>query len=458
MNFRSLIALLKVLLCSVTLVGCQNLPEHTASTPNAKASAPAASAPHPIEARDKPQRPAVTRTIDDTPEAPADLWERLRRDLQWAELDNPAVRTAREQFLDQPTYLDVIAARSELYLYYIVEEVTARGMPVDIALLPLVESTMNPFARSPEHALGLWQIMPATGRHLGLTSNWWYDGRQDLRDSTAAALDYLEELHADFDGDWLLALAAYNSGKGRVSRAIRYNDKRGRPTDFWSLRLPRETRSYVPRLVALANIIGKPERFAATLPPVPNAPAFTVVDTGGQLELARAAELAGLDEATVRALNPGHLRWATAPDQAPELLLPPDTVAQFEEGVASLNDKDRVRWQHYRIRRGDTLGRIARRFDTEVGMLREVNNLRGSFIRAGDDLLIPRGSSWSDSLALKGGKAPVSRDYRVRPGDSLYRIAGRFKVSIADIVAWNALDPGAFIYPGQQLTLYVNDG
>ncbi|MBA6412210.1 LysM peptidoglycan-binding domain-containing protein [Parahaliea sp. F7430] len=384
-------------------------------------------------------------------EQPDDLWQRLRSQLSWQDYEEkPEIVAARERFLAQSNYLDVIAARSELYLHYIVEEVEARGMPIELALLPLVESTMDPFANSPQHAAGLWQIMPATGRHLGLTNNWWYDGRRDLRDSTRVALDYLEELQASFDGDWLLALAAYNSGKGRVMRAIKSNRRRDKDTDYWSLNLPRETKNYVPKLLALASIIDKPEQYEADLPPVTNAPAFAIASTSGQIELAKAAELAGVDENLLRSLNPGQLRWATAPSQA-ELLVPVDSLEAFENGLANLSPSDRLQWQHYRIRQGDNLVSIARRFDTQVAMIKEVNKLRGSFIRAGDTLLIPQGSTWGAALA----QSPQSHDYRVRRGDSLYRIAGRFKVSIDDIIRWNSLDPRAYLRPGQQLTLYL---
>jgi len=385
-----------------------------------------------------------------------DLWARIRADLEWQTLDSATVDSARRGYLRQPTYLPVVADRANYYLYYIVEEVEQRGMPMEIVLLPLVESTLNPFASSSSSAAGLWQIMPATGRHLGLSRDWWYDGRRDLRDSTRAALDYLEELHADFDGDWLLALAAYNSGKGRVKRAQRANEKRGQPTDFWSLKLPRETRNYVPRLIALTQIVADPERYGATIPPVANAPSFEIASTGGQLELYRAAEIADVDLRTLRAFNPGQLRWATAPEGDHELLLPVGSAAKFELGVAQLSPDDRVSWQHYRIERGDSLIRIAKKFDTNVTLLREVNGVRGNMIRAGDTMLIPKGDSWEASLAhMSSGKSTQQKRYRVRQGDSLYRIAGKFNVSINDIIAWNSLDPNRYLQPGQRLTLYV---
>jgi membrane-bound lytic murein transglycosylase D len=365
------------------------------------------------------------------------------------------VDEARERFLAQPDYLPVISQRASLYLYYIVEEVERRGMPMEIALLPMVESTMNPFAYSSERAAGLWQIIPATAEHYGLERNWWYDGRKDVRASTDFALNYLERLHAEFEDDWMLALAAYNSGKGRVGRARKSAAQKGLATDYWSLSLPRETRYYVPKLIALAQIFGEPDSYGVEIPTVSNSPAFEVGYTGGQIELLRAAELADVELSTLRDLNPGQLRWASAPDQAPELLLPLGTEGQFSLGVASLTEEDRVRWQHYRIQRGDSLIRIAKKFDTDVGLLREANGIRGSMIRAGDTLMIPYGSAWSQSLAMLDKQPSQATGYRVRQGDSLYRIAGKFNVTIDQIISWNSLDPSAYLQPGQRLTLYV---
>ena len=385
---------------------------------------------------------------------PADLWERIRRGLTWQDIHNAQIGRERDRILAQHNYLPLMSERASLYLYYIVEEVERRGLPMEVALLPLVESLLNPFAYSSEQAAGLWQIMPATGRELGLERDWWFDGRRDLRDSTRVALDYLEYLHRGLDNDWLLALAAYNSGKARVRRAQRVNRDKGKDTDYWSLRLPRETRNYVPRLMALTQIVAYPEAFAIELPTVPNSPAFEISDTGGQLEMQRAAQLAGVELSQLRALNAGHLRWATAPDR-PELLLPIGRGERFSEGVAALTPEERVRWEYYKIQSGDNLIGIAKAFNTDVALLRQANSIRGSMIRAGDTLMIPQGDAWASSLAMADSTKPTARGYRVRRGDSLHRIAGKFNVSVNDIVAWNQLDPGKYLQPGQKLTLYV---
>ncbi|MFT7265188.1 MAG: membrane-bound lytic murein transglycosylase D, partial [Halioglobus sp.] len=292
----------------------------------------------------------------------------------------------------------------------------------------------------------------------GLKQNWWFDGRRDVRESTAAALDYLEELHGDLDNDWLLALAAYNSGKGRVLRAMKDNRRKGLSTDYWSLKLPRETRRYVPRLIALSGFVAFPDIWKTELEPIPNEPTFEVVDILGQIELAKAADLAQVDLITLRAFNPGHLRWATAPARSRELLVPVGAGDRLTQAVAKLTPDDRVEWQHYRIKRGDSLIRIAKSFGTRVNLIREVNHIKGSRIRAGDTLMIPNGDAWSHSLALASTSSTrTRRGYKVRSGDSLYRIAGKFKVSIDELVAWNSLNPRAYLKPGQKLTLYVGE-
>ncbi len=438
-----------ILLPALLLAACQGL-------------APMEEEPDRDEPGVSPRVTAVdTPVASAAPEAPPeDLWERMRRGLDWRAENNPAVRSARDAYLAQPLYLRVVGQRAQRYLHYIVEEVESRNMPMEIALLPLVESTLDPFAISPQQAAGLWQIMPATAKYLGMETDWWYDDRFDLRNSTRVALDYLEGLHADFNGDWLLALAAYNAGKGRVSGAVRRNAARGQPTDYWSLPLPRETRRYVPRLLALSEIIRNADDLGAELPPVANAPAFIAVSTGGQIELQRAAQLAGVEIATLRNYNPGHLRWATAPERN-EILLPALHAERFSRAVATLPIDERVSWSHYRIRSGDHLGGIARRFDTQVELLREVNGIDGHFIRAGDTLLIPRRGNWRGSLDL-ARRASVEREreraYRVRSGDSLYRIANRFNVTIDDLVSWNKIDPSDYLRPGQTLTLFVSGG
>ena len=433
--------LLLTVSCLLVLAGCQSIPGDVAES----------TAPLPTPQPAPVAEPAVAQEIRELP--PVDI----RRDLTWGRVHDQQLSSARRHFLRQNDYMGVVAGRGALFLYYIVEELERRNMPVELALLPMVESAFDPFAHSSQSASGLWQIIPSTGRYLGLEQSWWYDGRLDLRDSTRAALDYLQELHRYFEGDWLLALAAYNGGKSRVRRAQRRNQSVGRPDDFWSLRLPRETRNYVPRLLALTSIVDRPDKYGVTLPSIPNAPVFDVVDTGGQIELRKAADMAGVALLDLRMLNAGHRRWATAPTRQPELLLPLVGSERLRQQLASMPPEERLPWQYYRIQPGDSLSLIARNFNTSVDALRQANSIRGNLIRAGDRLMIPAGPDWPTTVA-QAGAGRKAQPYRVRRGDSLYRIAGKFNVKVSDIVAWNSLDPNAYLQPGQRLTLYLSDG
>lgn len=439
---KNLIAVISIVL---VLSGCQSAgPVKDTET----GSQPVASVPKADTRQTVRKAPAVVAT-----EPPADLWERMRTDLSWYQIDHERVDYATELYLDQPGYMPLIADRGSLYLYYIVEEVQRRGMPMELALVPLVESTLDPFAYSPGRAAGLWQIMPRTGAHLGLQQNWWFDGRRSVRDSTRAALDYLEQLYLRFDEDWMLALAAYNAGSGRVGRARQHNLDRGLPADYWSLKLPRETRLYVPKILALSRLIAEPDAFGLDIPPIPNEPSFEVATTGGQIELAVAAELAEVSVETLQELNPGQLRWATAPDRPDELLVPPGSAERLESEAQRLTPEQRLRWQYYTIRSGDNLVGIAKKFGTRVSLLQQANGIRGSLIRAGRTLKIPTAGSGAMGIAMS---APVV-DYKVRSGDSLYVIARRYEVSVDDIVSWNSLDPRKYLQPGQLLTLYVDN-
>ncbi|MCB2071184.1 MAG: LysM peptidoglycan-binding domain-containing protein, partial [Ottowia sp.] len=275
------------------------------------------------------------------------------------------------------------------------------------------------------------------------------------RDSTEVALDYLEELHSEFDNDWLLALAAYNAGEGRVARARKANLEKGLPTDFWSLDLPRETRRYVPKVLALSRIVAEPESHAVEIPSIADEPAFEVAEVGGQIDLARAAELADVSLETLRELNPGQLQWATAPDRPQELLVPAGSGARFEEELAQLTPAERIRWRHYTVKPGDNLLVIAKKFHTDVASLRRINDLSGSNIRAGSTLMIPT-SLTATGLAITAQVPPPTLGYKVQRGDSLAGIAGKYKISVDDIVAWNALDPRKYLQPGQTLKLRVS--
>jgi len=419
----------------------QDKKSSASGTSRSVASAPPESTP--------PEKPAEAQ--------PDDLWERIREDLSWQATESPRIDREREEFLDQPNYLPMVADRADYYLYYIVEEVEKRDMPVEIALIPVIESSLNPFASGPSGAAGLWQIMPETGIHLGLEQDAHYDGRHALRDSTEVALDYLEELYEEFDEDWMLAVAAYNSGAGSVARAREANAARGLDTDYWSLNLPGKAREYVPKIIALAQILADPERFDVDIPAVDNAPSFEVVDAGGVSQLSQAAELAGVDIDTLRALNPGQLTESFTQSPSSEILLPVGTRNRFEYNIAQISPEELVQWKTYRIRPGDSLAQIARKFDTQVAVLQEANSLRGSRIQAGDTLKVPGAGTAATAPAVPGGGHRPA-DYKVCAGDSLYGIADRFDVSVNELIAWNALKPGEYLQPGQMLKLHKTGG
>ncbi len=397
-----------------------------------------------------------------------DLWQRIRAGFALQDGDHPQVESHTRWYARHQSYLDRTFTRARPYLHYIVEEVEKRGMPMEIALLPVVESAFQPFAYSHGRASGIWQFIPGTARNYGLKIDWWYDGRRDIKASTRAALDYLERLHKMFDGDWLLALAAYNSGEGTVRRAVRKNEKRGKGTTFWDLKLPRETRGYVPKLLAISNIVADPAAHGVALVEIPNEPYLTEVETGSQIDLALAAELAGITLEELYVLNPGFNRWATSPDGPHTLLLPIDKAERFRKELAALPPQRRVKWVRHRIGEGETLGQIARRYGTTVRVLQQINDIRGHLIRAGRHLLIPVASRSASSYALseeqrlrkhqnrpRGG---TRIDYRVRPGDTLWEISRAHGVSVRQLASWNNMAPGDTLRPGQKLVIWSDKG
>jgi len=391
-----------------------------------------------------------------------DFWEQLRQGMQLPGSQQPTVIKQVRNYSRIPYQVEEILRHGEPYLAYIHAQVTQRGFPAEIALLPFVESGYDPFAYSQERAAGLWQFIPRTGKQYGLKQDWWYDGRRDIIASTAAALDHLDKLQRQFDGDWLLALAAYNSGGLTVRKAIRKNRKAGRPTDFWHLKLPRETSAYVPRLLAISAIVRQPQQYGVALPPVGMAPAFAVVDTQGQLDIGIAAELAGISTDEIYRLNPGYNHWATHPEGPHQLVIPAAHAAVFEQKLTTLPKAERIKWVRHRIGKGETLSHIAGDYHTTVAVLRDANHLKSTNIRAGKHLLVPVAAKdpsryAAASLGLQpGGDAASKLTYKVRDGDSLWKIAHNHKVSVSQVSKWNQLDAGALLRPGQQLVIWQN--
>lgn len=398
------------------------------------------------------------------------IWFRVSQGMGFAlEHHNDEIQEQIDWFINNPAYMLQVTDRAAPFIYEIVTEIERRGLPQELALLPVVESSYNPTARSSADAVGLWQFMAPTASTFGLKRDWWYDGRNDPIASTSAALDYLERLYTQFDGDWLLTLAAYNAGEGTVLRAIERNKRRNRPTDFWSLPLPGETQRHVPRLLGLAHVMAAPDLHGISLSHIPNQPYLAAVDVGNQMDLTLVASLADLDPDVVFRLNPGYLQWATHPDGPHTVWLPADREQIFASNFANMAASP-VTWDRYVIKSGDTLSSIARAHNTRVSVLQQVNNISGSRIIAGQNLLIPRAYREGDPVQTPGNLLAAANTlpvpttaYEIRRGDTLWAIANRYKLSVDELASWNGIQTDDVLRPGQslrlqpRLTLAAND-
>lgn len=389
-----------------------------------------------------------------------DVWQRIRDGYKLSEHRSlhPETQTRLSWFVNNPEYVDKVVERARPYLFYIVEELDRRDMPMEIALLPVVESGYQPFALSSGQAAGIWQFIPATGRVFGLEQNWWYDGRRDVIQSTQAALDYLQKLHNDFN-DWELALAAYNAGEGTVSRAIKRNQEAGLPTDFWSLELPAETTAYVPKLLAVANLVKQPAQYDIALAPIANEPYLSIVNVGSQIDLSLAADLADITLDELYRLNPGFNRWATAPQGPHKLVLPSTHAKSFKTALSGLSNEDRLRWKRHEVKPGESLSSIASMHQTTVPELKKANKMSNNFLRAGAHLLIPIASAQAEEAeanALARQKQQKARklDYAVKAGDTWWNIAKAYNVDVLELTQWNDKKPSDVLHSGQQLIIW----
>lgn len=434
----------------------------TASVTLASAASTSAAEPVPPEATDN--APVVSfQPIINLPAPPQNLWTVLRKNFTLPDGNEHRVEVQLDWYRRHPEYMIRTATRAQPYLYYIVQQIKKRHMPLDLALLPIVESAYDPFAYSYGRAAGLWQFIPSTGRLYGLHQNWWYDGRRDIVGSTNAALDYLQSLHDRF-GSWLLALAAYNSGGGTVEAAIRYNQRHGRPTDFWHLNLPRQTRNYVPRLLAVRDLIQHSSKYGINLPAIPNSPYLAHIPLDGQIDLAVAANLIGISLKQMYLLNPGYNRWATPPDDSVTLLIPLDRKDAFMSKLDTMKKKMEVQWIGHRIRPGESLGVIARRYHTTVAQLEQRNNLHGTMIHAGHTLMVPsahrRYTRYVLSQPMRVAETQHQRHgsskvvVRTRGGDTLWGLSRLYHVSVADIAKWNGMAPHDTLHVGQKLVIW----
>ena len=397
-------------------------------------------------------------TIDLTA-VPPDLWDRIRNGFSMPNISTPLVQDRQIWYASQPSYVKRMVERSKRYLYYIVEELEKRGMPTELALLPMVESAFNPMAYSRSHASGLWQFIPSTGKSYNLQQNSWYDGRRDIVASTSAALDYLQFLY-EMHGDWHLALASYNWGENAVARAIEKNKAKGLPTDYLSLSMPTETRYYVPKLQALKNIVANPHAFGVDLEPVPNTPYFVTVQKTQDIDVHLAAKLADMPLSEFLALNPAHNRPIIVANGTPGLVLPADKAKIF---LANLEEHGQplVSWQTYAFKRGDKLEHIATKYGISLAQLKQVNGIdRRAKVGPGYQLLLPLKGAQIEPLPAmyQPPAAPEARTtvrklgYTVQRGDTLLKIAQRYKVSTDDLRRWNQIGRLA---TGQRLVIEV---
>ncbi len=397
---------------------------------------------NPVHSIDSDESLDETQQVDDY----ATLWERLFDLYALPEIDHPRVNKEIERYLEHPEYLDIIQKRAEPYLYFIVEQIEAQKIPGEIALLPVIESAFRPQAISSSQASGLWQFIPSTGRHLGLEQNYWYDGRMDVYASTQAAADYLNHLNEEFDNDWLLALAAYNAGKGTISKAIQNNLDQDKKTDFWSLGLRKETMDYVPRLLAIAKIFSHAEDYNIALRPIRNEPLVNVVKVDQQTDLKLAAELSGLTLQEFASLNPGFKRWMTAPDSSFHILVHKEKSTRYRNSLAKAKINITPKWIKHKVKPGENLSLIAQKHSVSVASIQKNNQLNGHLIKVGQELVIPV------PMHLPSNN-PKHKHYIVKKGDTFWDIARQFSVSSDELARWNNLSKKDVLKPGQKLVI-----
>jgi membrane-bound lytic murein transglycosylase D len=470
-------------LLGLSLAGCATTDEYSSLPPSAKHPPGGAPATPTTVVIPSPQLPGAEKLA---PGEFSDLLDRIRVGYGLPQAQHYAVEREIEWYKSRPDFLDRTFRRGARYLHYIVTEIERRDMPLELALLPVVESAFNPVAYSRSRASGLWQFIPSTGKHYGLDQNWWIDERRDVLLATDAALTYLKYLHNYFNGDWYLAIAAYNGGEGTVSRAVKRNAEAGRPTDFFSLDLKAETRDYVPKLLAISRIVADPAAYGLQFEPIPNQPYFGIVDPGKQVHLGEAADLAGISRDDMFALNPAFNRMTTPPSGPHRLLLPVAQVEPFRAAILSEDGAQRVASAavapppdtRHRVQRGENLTSIARRYDVPVATLKQANNLRGATIHPGDTLIIPGVASASaqpvaaatvaearpDIAAQLPERQPAAaapgkpRVYTVKRGDTLWGVARKHGVTVPALASANGLSSKSQLTAGTRLEIPGSGG
>ena len=400
--------------------------------------------------------PSPEAALENTATSQIDVWQRIRNGYGMNDSDSKLVASYEKWYARQPEYVERMTERARRYLYFIVGEVEKRGMPTEIALLPMIESAFNPGALSSARASGIWQFIPSTGKNFGMQQNWWYDGRRDVINATNGALDYLQKLHDQF-GSWDLALAAYNCGENSVARAIARNRRQHKPTDYAHLRLPKETRGYVPKLMAVKNIVSRPENFGLALTDIPNKPYFAAITTSQHIDVELAAEMAGISMEEFAALNPAHNRPVILQKEDEVLLLPVENVAMFRNNLNSAS-QPLVSWQACPTKKGENLEEVALRYGISSEKLRTVNGIHRSIkVSNGQTLLVPLNGEQPEIEFTAFNTNLPPTDYRllnairhtIRRGDTLSAIARRYHVKLSSLKSWNK--GVRILHPGQHI-------
>mgnify|MGYP003298932562 FL=1 len=396
----------------------------------------------------------------------SDLWRVIADRQEIIVENNPRIQSHIDWISQRPDYLASISKRAEPFLYLVVSELEKEEVPIEIALLPIVESDYYPFSYSHGTATGIWQFIPSTGRMYGLDEDWWHEDRRDVLASTKAAVRYLKDLNRMFDGDWLLSIAAYNAGPGRVQRAIDKNRNQGKRADYWSLDLPKETEKYVPKLLALGKVLKNPERFNQKLIKIENKPYLEPINLESQFDLALIAQWTNLSIDEIYSFNPGLKRWATHEELPYTILLPVDVVGDFKEILTNQKNRPKVSWTRYKVKEGDSLSIIAQNFNTTINQIQSVNNIKGSLIRANSYLIVPLARESEAYYSLSDAQREKSRlnatknsdklIYKVVSGDSLWKISRNFDVTVNDLVRWNKIVPTAPLSIGKELVILID--
>ena len=387
-------------------------------------------------------------SISQIEKSTSSLWDEIRQrselpyDASRSEIQKSTSRYDSNQYV-----VNRLSKNGQRYLYYTYLKALERNLPVELSLIPFVESQFDPYAQSPAGASGIWQFILSTAREQGLKRNWWYDGRRDIIASTNSALNYLDSMYKKTN-DWMLAIASFNVGPARIQREVKKNKKQGKETDFWSLKLPRETSKYLPRLLALLEVIKNPEDYNVDFPFLPNRPYFRVIDIPSQVDLMQVANISGLSIEAVYELNPGFNQWATDPNGPFYLLLPIGIADRFEIKLKSMSEEELVKWDRYIVVKGDTLISISKKYMISQALLKEINNLDDDLIFENEELTVPRGPEWLKDYLNKPDI------YFVSKGDTLWSIAKKYGVQVSDLIVWNDLSTERYLQINQQINIY----